>query len=755
MSYSNAVCRSRIANPDYHQTNEGEIVMKNPARFILTLMVLISLLGSMPPAPVRAATTWVVTILDDDGSPGTLRHAVENAANGDTITFAPSLAGQTVYLQSTIMIDDKNLTIDGSGLTSNIKVSGDNTDDGVGDVRAFYTYSSDLYTKYTVTLDHIDIIDSNINGIYNENGNLIVSNCTISNTVDGLYGAIRSDGNLTVSNCTFSNNQSMDDENIHGGAIYVYPSASITNSTFINNTTSGRGGAIFGAGNIEVINSTFEGNTAGISGGAVNAYAGSISNSTFIGNTAEQTGSGVNVWLAVDLINNTFYNNSTPENNGGTITVESETGFISSIINNTLDSNTGGGIRILDNVSVVLSNNILANSINGADCFSAEDAQITGSNNLIVNNAASPNSCGIPLLTSSPNLSHPADNGGPTQTMALLPGSPAIDAGDNTYCPAEDQRGFARPMDGNNDSFAICDLGAFEYSEFPVVFSTKPLIPSASSGEVAFIVKFSEPVNNVDVSDFLLAATGTLASAAITNVTGEKSTYNVMVNIGNGTGTIRLDVVDDDSIENETGTKLGGDGDGGFASGSALLIAHSNRTQDGWILESTETSGVGGKLNKGATTLRLGDDAANRQYRAILSFDTSSLPEGADITSVTLTFKYAGKSGTLPFNTHGKLLADISMGGFKNNPALQLGDFKAGASRKNVLAFTKNKVNNWYSQSLDPLDFQFINTAGVTQFRLRFKKDDNNDFGADFLKIYSGDANEANRPQLIVEYELP
>jgi hypothetical protein len=181
----------------------------------------------------------------------------------------------------------------------------------------------------------------------------------------------------------------------------------------------------------------------------------------------------------------------------------------------------------------------------------------------------------------------------------------------------------------------------------------------------------------------------------------------------------------------------------------------SSGAQDGWILESSETSGKGGKLNKGATTLRLGDDAANRQYRAILSFDTSSLPEGADITSVTLTFKYAGKSGTLPFNTHGKLLADISMGGFKNNPALQLGDFKAGASRKNVLAFTKNKVNNWYSQSLDPLDFQFINTAGVTQFRLRFKKDDNNDFGADFLKIYSGDANEANRPQLIVEYELP
>jgi hypothetical protein len=179
----------------------------------------------------------------------------------------------------------------------------------------------------------------------------------------------------------------------------------------------------------------------------------------------------------------------------------------------------------------------------------------------------------------------------------------------------------------------------------------------------------------------------------------------------------------------------------------------STGVEDGWILESSETSGKGGTLNKGATTLRIGDDAANRQYRAILSFDTSSLPEDAVITSVTLTFKYAGKSGTLPFNTHGKLLADIRMGAFKNNPALQLGDFKAGASRKNALAFTKVMVDNWYSQSLDPADFQFINLDGLTQFRLRFKKGDNNDFGADFLKIYSGNAGAANHPQLIIEYE--
>jgi hypothetical protein len=178
-------------------------------------------------------------------------------------------------------------------------------------------------------------------------------------------------------------------------------------------------------------------------------------------------------------------------------------------------------------------------------------------------------------------------------------------------------------------------------------------------------------------------------------------------------------------------------------------------TEDGWILEKSETSGAGGKLNSGNPTLNIGDDKANKQYRAILSFDTSSLPAGVEITSATLKFKYAGKKGTLPFKTHGSLLADIIHGAFNANAILELADFKAAASRTGALTIPKTRVDNWYSQSLNAADFQYINLDGITQFRLRFKKDDNNDFGADLLIIYSGDAAEADRPQLIVEYRLP
>jgi hypothetical protein len=189
---------------------------------------------------------------------------------------------------------------------------------------------------------------------------------------------------------------------------------------------------------------------------------------------------------------------------------------------------------------------------------------------------------------------------------------------------------------------------------------------------------------------------------------------------------------------------------GATPSSSATFV--SSGSYDGWVLETGEASNMGGTLNKSAATLRLGDNSANKQYRSILSFDTSSLPDTTVVTSVTLKFKHAGLSGTNPFTTHGNLIVDVRKGAFKNNPALEPGDFNAKASKNKALVFTDTKVEDWYSRSLNPLYFKFINLGGVTQFRLRFSKDDNNDFGADFLKLYSGNETEADRPQLIIEY---
>jgi hypothetical protein len=181
----------------------------------------------------------------------------------------------------------------------------------------------------------------------------------------------------------------------------------------------------------------------------------------------------------------------------------------------------------------------------------------------------------------------------------------------------------------------------------------------------------------------------------------------------------------------------------------------STGAEDGWILESTETSNAGGMLNNAATTFYLGDNAQDKQYRAILSFDSSALPDNALIASVTLKIKKQGLTGTNPFTTHGGLLVDIRKGAFSGNNALQLGDFKANASQSAIATFGSIPVSNWYGAILGSVGYSSLNLTGITQFRLRFTSDDNDDLGADYMRFFSGNANAASRPQLIIEYYVP
>ena len=113
---------------------------------------------------------------------------------------------------------------------------------------------------------------------------------------------------------------------------------------------------------------------------------------------------------------------------------------------------------------MTLTNTIVANSLLGGDC--GGDYLITDGGH----NISSDDTCGFsPANGSMPNtdpfLGPLQDNGGPTWTQALLWGSPAIDAADNAKCPPTDQRGITRPLDGNGDGLAVCDIGSFEVNE--------------------------------------------------------------------------------------------------------------------------------------------------------------------------------------------------------------------------------------------------------------------------------------------------
>jgi len=181
--------------------------------------------------------------------------------------------------------------------------------------------------------------------------------------------------------------------------------------------------------------------------------------------------------------------------------------------------------------------------------------------------------------------------------------------------------------------------------------------------------------------------------------------------------------------------------------------------QDGWVLESTEASNAGGSIDSTAGTtsaLRIGDDNQDKQYKSVVSFDTSSIPDGATILSVTLRLRRGTLSGTSPFTTHGTCWVDVQPGtGFSGSTALQAGDFQAAATAVQAASLGNAASNgSWSEGSLSAAGLAALNKTGTTQLRVYFNLDDNDDTGTDYMGYYSGDnSTAANRPQLVVTYQ--
>jgi hypothetical protein len=270
----------------------------------------------------------------------------------------------------------------------------------------------------------------------------------------------------------------------------------------------------------------------------------------------------------------------------------------------------------------------------------------------------------------------------------------------------------------------------------------------------------------VDTSDFTLTTAGSaLTGTSITTLSGAGDTYTVSVNTGSGSGAIRLDLIDDDSILDADSNPLGGTGagNGNFTAGQAYVVRPSRQSflstasLDGWILESSENSNAGGATNSTAITFRLGDDATRKQYRSILSFNTGALPDTAVITGVTLKVKQqAIFGGGNPVTAFQGIVVDIKKGSI-GAVALQTSDFQAAAN-KSCGPFKPALGGGWYSMDLTSASL-YINKlptlSGLTQIRLRFKLDDNNNAVANILSLYSGNAPAAYRPQLIITYYMP
>ncbi|HXM20062.1 MAG TPA: right-handed parallel beta-helix repeat-containing protein [Terriglobales bacterium] len=388
-------------------------------RLVFHSLLLLAVFLALVPTALASSTWYVDGVNGNDNNDcksrqhacKTIGHAISLASSGDSIMVAAATYTENLTIST-------SLKVIGSGAATTIIDGG-----GVGQV---------------VTIS-------------NANAHVTLSKLTIRNG-SGNGGGIYNGGTLTINNSTVSGNTGRG-VTADGGGINNGGTLTINNSTMSGNRAAGlqfaRGGGIYNGGTLTINNSTVSGNTAGGTttadgGGIYNVGTGTltINNSTVSGNTADaRTADGGGIY----------------NGDGGTLTIN----------NSTVSGNTahgeyyryGGGI--LNHGTATLQNSIVANSL-GGNC-----AGTMTSNGYNLSSDGYCNFSGTgDLNNTDPKLGQLGHHGGPTQTIPLLTGSPAIDAGNPSGCTdgqghllKTDQRG--RPRHDKEDTSG-CDMGAYE-----------------------------------------------------------------------------------------------------------------------------------------------------------------------------------------------------------------------------------------------------------------------------------------------------
>jgi hypothetical protein len=385
--------------------------------------------------PVQAITLIVTNTSDDISDTGSLRYAIDQANKTfgiDTIDFSLPTLPLTIKLTGESLDITSDLNINGPG--ANLLTIDGNLASSV----------LSIGSSSTVGIFGLTIANGN-NGILNQ-GNLTVTNSIISGNRGTDFfansGIFSNSGNLTVTNSTFFDN---------GAGIFGFNSnLAVTDSTFYGNDV---GISSTAGSNITATNNTIFGNNTGISGSFSDI---AITNNTISGNN----GTGIGSFRSfIRVTNSTIFGNQGVgiSNNGGYGDIEIKNSIVAKNSRDGIYPDIFGFNSVTD-----LGNNLIGTgaAFNAGFPLIIDDSFTNGVNGNIVGTLANP---------IDPLLGPLANNGGPTQTHALLPGSPAIDAANPNSFSSTDQRGVPRPQGAGPD------IGAYE------LFQTPKSVPEPSN----------------------------------------------------------------------------------------------------------------------------------------------------------------------------------------------------------------------------------------------------------------------------------
>jgi fibronectin-binding autotransporter adhesin len=636
------------------------------------------------------STVTVTTTADEDngttdpsqGTGTSLREAINfanSAAYGVTITFDPTVfaaatAPHVIDLLTVLPDLTSNVILDGPG--ANVLTVERSHTGGTPNFRIF-TINNGTSSGPTVTISGMTIANGAENfggGIYNHLGTLAVENCTLSQNAAAV-GSIVNDAQggsatLSVTNSTFSQNSIA----YGGGGIYNNGTSNgtatltVTNSTFSKNLAGGGGGilndATHGTATLSVINSTFSQNSVngfggGIYNGGENGSATlTITNSTFSQNAANNAGGiyndGINGSATLNVTNSTFSRNSATTGTGGGIRNDAAGGSATLKIGNTILKTGASGANIVNNSGVVTSLGYNLSDDNGG-------ALLTGTGD----------------QTNTDPLLDPAglqDNGGPTQTIALQLGSPAIDKGkdigpDGVTPTGRDQRGVARPFRLFGTTPApggdYSDIGAFEAVIFIVTTTADEDngTPDPSQGTGTSLREAINAANNLsdaiivfDPTVFATHQTITLGGTqlVITNsmiITGPAAGVTVDANNRSRVFTINLSGI---TVSMSGLTITGGNSVGSTfnGEGGGIYLNNGNLTLLGCTVSNNSADSGGGiaKRSSAAGVLTVTDCAitgntSNSSGGGIFNLDGPLTITGSTIANNTSNGAFSGIGG--------------------------------------------------------------------------------------------------------------